>query len=141
MCDSPGYGILAWLLKSCLNAPEAVSFESQRRTTQDELGYRTAGEDCWGRKRNIYQAHQQTWLYMKDHIKPLRNHKKKLIPRVLFVAEEAYRPPLPFFQFNIFKFSSDHWDTFREKKILSREDSILAILKFFSSKIWLSPFD
>ena len=99
--DWPGCGILAWLLKSCLNAPEAVTFESPRRTTQDELGYRTAGEDFWGRKKNIYQeirtaaeAHQQTRLYIKDYIKPgyLWNHKK-LITCVLYVAEEAYRSP------------------------------------------------
>ena len=52
-------------------------FESWRHTTRDELGCRTAGEDCCGRKRNIYQeihtaaeAHRQTRLYMKDYIKP-----------------------------------------------------------------------
>ena len=54
MCDWPGCGILAWLLKSCLNAPRAVSFESRWRTTQDELGYRTTGEDCWGREKGIF---------------------------------------------------------------------------------------
>ena len=88
--------------------PECTGGSNGRqRMTRDELGYRTVGEDCWGRKRNIYQeirtaaeAHRQTWLYMKDYIKPgyLQNHKKKLIPRVLFVAEEAYRPPSLFFQ-------------------------------------------
>ena len=54
------------------------------------------------RKRNIYQeirtaaeAHRQTRLDMKDYIKPgyFRSHKKKLIPRVLSVADETYRPP------------------------------------------------
>ena len=49
-----------------------VAFESWRRTTRDELECRTAGEDCWGRKRNIRtaaEAHQHTRLYMKDYTK------------------------------------------------------------------------
>ena len=65
------------IIRSCLNAPEWEAFESWRHITRDELGYRSAGENCWGRKRNIYQeirtvaeARWQTWLYMKVYIKP-----------------------------------------------------------------------
>ena len=137
LCDWPGCGILAWLLKSCLNEPEAVTLESQRRTIRDELGYRTAGEDCWG--RNIYQeirtaaeAHRQTWLYMKDHIKPgyLRNHKKKLIPHVLYVAEDAYRPT-PLFFFQLFKFllaSQLWWVLYRAISSFSTLGSLVQVL-------------
>ena len=66
---------VAFWHESFLNPPGWIAFESWRRT-RDELGCRTAGEDCWGKKRNIYQeihtaaeAHRHTRLYMKDYIK------------------------------------------------------------------------
>ena len=47
-------------------------FESWQRMTRDELGCRTAGEDCWGRKRNIYQeirtADNCIWWWDREQI-------------------------------------------------------------------------
>ena len=61
-----------WWYKSCLNAPESDSVLSLGDVQETSLGVGTAGEDCWGRKRNIFSIETHHFLL------------KKLIPRVLF---------------------------------------------------------
>ena len=98
------FGMITQVLPECTGGSivwVSVTYDMRRAWIQDR----------WGRllrkrKRNIYQvirtaaeAHWQTRLYMKDYIKPgyLQNHKKKLIPRVLFCCQGGIPSP-HFFQ-------------------------------------------
>ena len=79
--------ILVWLFKSCWREKR---FESWQHTTRDELGCRTTGEDCWGRKRNIFCIETRLPTFYFEKIDSTCSF--------LSVAEEAYHPPCPFFQ-------------------------------------------